>query len=264
MTFELEISTMYKTKEECLQMIQNMNVHCNCMVINQCDIESYEEVILEEQRIRLFFTKERGLSKSRNMALRNCQADILGIADDDLLYYDGFDKIILTYYLSNPNADVAIFNMDSFDHTFFDSDFKCRFNHLGHFISMQVTFKVDKVKTQNIMFNIFLGTGSGFIQSGEENVFLSNCFKRKLGIFYCADKILKREVHESSWFHGFDEKFLHDRGAIYYAISPFLSFFLIFRFAIRKKKLYSPISFGKACKFMFAGRKSYINVLKGK
>ena len=35
------------------------------------------------------------------MALLNCKADILGIADDDLYYYDNFEKIILKMHEEN-------------------------------------------------------------------------------------------------------------------------------------------------------------------
>ena len=86
MTFEIAIATMHKTKEEVQSMLDVMNIHCDCIVVNQCDKDDYYEENTN-RHLRIFFTKERGLSKSRNMALRNCQADILAIGDDDLYYY---------------------------------------------------------------------------------------------------------------------------------------------------------------------------------
>ena len=127
MTFEIAISTMHKTKEQCLEMLKQENIHCNCIVINQCDADEYHEEIINNQLIRLFFTKERGLSKSRNMALRNMHADIMAIGDDDILYYEGFNDIILKYYETNKNADVVLFNLEDCYKIYPNRNKKCCF-----------------------------------------------------------------------------------------------------------------------------------------
>ena len=87
LTFEIAISTIHKNHYEVLEMLEKENIKCNCIVVNQCDEEHFEEIEDDSRKIRIFYTKERGLSKSRNMALRNSKADILAIGDDDLFYY---------------------------------------------------------------------------------------------------------------------------------------------------------------------------------
>ena len=86
-------------------------------------------------------------------------------------------------------------------------------------------------------FNEFFGTGSGHFNSGEENIFLADCYHKKCRIFYCKDKIVKRLQGKSSWFTSFnDEKFIKDRGAIYYAMSKIFFPLYIFRFAFKNRK----------------------------
>ena len=86
MTFELLVSTMHKSVDDVKKMLVKMNVHCDCLVINQCDEENYyEEIINNKFILRVFSTKERGLSNSRNMALNNARADIVGIANSFIL-----------------------------------------------------------------------------------------------------------------------------------------------------------------------------------
>lgn len=264
MTFELAIATMHKTEETCLKMIGEMNVHCDCLIINQCDRESYEEKCINGQRIRIVYTQERGLSKSRNMALRYSQADVLGIADDDLYYYDGFEKIILDYYNVNSQADIVLFNMDDIYKTFSDKSRRCSFWELTGYKSVQTTVKITSVKDSKVSFNEYFGTGSEHVQSGEENIFLADCYKKGLQIYYCGKKIVKRELTESGWFKGWTEDFIKDRGAIYYAVSRIFFLLYILRFALKNYRQYKPLSVFKALKLMLKGKKEYVRFITDK
>lgn len=260
LTFEIAISTMHKNQEEVLEMLKKENIHCDCIVINQCDKDRTEEFERESQRIRIFYTTERGLSKSRNMALKNAEADILAIGDDDLFYYDNFEKTILDYYESNLKADVALFNMDDLYKTFPRKSRRCGFFELSGYKSMEATFRVASIRGKSLQFNEFFGTGSKYFSSGEENIFLADCYHSKCKIFYCKEKIVKRLPGESSWFKGYDEKFLYDRGAIYYAMSKPLFLLYAARFAFFKQKLAESFSSVQILKLMFEGKQKYQNL----
>lgn len=271
MTFEIEISTMYKTQAQCIEMLSRMNISCDCMIINQCDTEKYEELFLPKtdgtnQRVRIFYTTQRGLSNSRNMALENCCADILGVADDDLEYYDDFHKTIIEGWEENKKADVLIFNMDSFNKVYPDKGFKCNYFNLFGFCSVLVTFRMSSLRKSRfpdgrlIRFNPVFGTGSKYFKSGEENIFLSDCYHAGLKIFYTPRKILKRPESESSWFHGFTPDFFVDRGAVFYQMNPSLFQFLIFQFSIRKSKEAAAIKFWDRISYMRSGRDRLLKI----
>ena len=262
MTFEIAISTMHKTKEQCIEMLKLENIHCNCIIINQCDIEDYFEEIIGSQKIRIFFTRERGLSKSRNKALQNMNADIMAIADDDLIYYEGFEKIIIDYYEFNPKADIVLFNIDNYEKQYSRDNKRCGKFELSGYISMQVTFTKQFIRNNNIKFNEFFGTGSGYFSNGEECIFLANCYSAGARIFYCSNKILKRPEAESSWFNGYDEVYLKSKGAIYYAMSNILFIPYILRFALLKRKLVKNCSILKALRLMLQGKNEYLSLLK--
>ena len=255
MTFEIAIATMHKTIEEVKSMLDVMNIHCDCLVVNQCDKEDFYEENTN-RHLRIFFTKERGLSKSRNMALRNSQADILAIGDDDLFYYDDFDKIIIGFYNKNNSVDVGLFNIDHYRKKFPSIDFKCKFWHISSFMSVQCTFRLSAIRKKNVKFNEFFGSGAEEFNSGEENIFLSECKKNNLNIYYCSKKILKCEETESTWFTGFnDKKFIMTRGATYYSISKLFFYPYIIRFAIKYKKKLKPYSIFDSLKLMEQGKK---------
>ena len=241
MTFQLAISTMNKSKDEIITMVSDMNVKCDCLIINQCSKNSEEEFMINDsQKINIINSDEIGLSRSRNLALIKASADIIGIADDDLFYYENFQDDILSFYENNSDADIVLFNIDDWERSYSEKNFKCRFINLSRFTSMQITIRRCRV---NVCFNELFGSGSGCFSSGEENIFLADSWKAKNNIYYCAKKILKREKRESSWFKGYnDEKFISDRGAIYYAISRVLFLPYIIRFVFIKRKLYYPLS----------------------
>lgn len=260
MTFELAISTMFKTKDEVFAMLNEMNVKCNCIVINQCDTNNEEIEYIKDQRIHIVYTNERGLSKSRNMAIEKSDADIIAIADDDLYYYDSFDKIIIDYYAANELADIVIFNMDNYERSYANKDYRCNFFQLSSFTSMQITFKRKNIHNN---FNVLFGTGSKIFDSGEENIFLANNYHSKNKIFYCSSKILRRDKKVSTWFKGYnDEKFIQDRGAIYYAMSRPLYLLYIIRFAFFKRKLLKPNSLIKSLRLMLFGKNKYKEMIK--
>ena len=75
MLFELLISTMHKDAEQVLEMLRASSISCHTLVVVQGDIDDYTEFKNNNQNIRILFSKERGLSKSRNLALKNCKAD---------------------------------------------------------------------------------------------------------------------------------------------------------------------------------------------
>lgn len=241
-----------------------MNVHCNCLVINQCDEEMfYEEFIDNTFYMRLFCTRERGLSKSRNMAIKYAKAEIVCIADDDLYYYDEFDKVVLKYYENNKDADIVLFNVDDYSKTFSTTNHNVNFFELLSFISIQCSFKLESIKSKNICFNELFGSGSRIFSSGEENILLTTCYKNRLKMKYCSDKILKLEESESTWFTSFnDKKFIMDRGAIFYAIDKILYYPFTLYFAVKYHRKLKPYNFFQSIKIMRLGKNKYLNIIK--
>ena len=85
----------------------------NVVMINQCDKEGYGEYPTANGAVRMFSTTERGLTKSRNMAIRNAKADICLICDDDERFVPEYEQVILNAYQKNPQADIVIFKMEN-------------------------------------------------------------------------------------------------------------------------------------------------------
>ena len=110
MVVEVLLSVMNQTD---LSIIEKCNIHSNCIIINQCNREEQLSEDREYGRITMFSTKERGLSRSRNMALENSKAEICVLCDDDLVYVDGYESIIEKAFQELTDADIIVFNIRS-------------------------------------------------------------------------------------------------------------------------------------------------------
>lgn len=260
MTFQILLSCMHQTDT---RIFEDSNIKCDVLAVNQCNKNT---VLKSDDSTRhMIFTTERGLSRSRNMAIDNAWADICLIADDDETFEQNVDKIILDAYKAHPDADVIVFkvanasgfgeNIKGDKKKYPDKAFKCNFLDLLHISSWQISFKRKSIMDKNIRFDEMMGSGTGN-GAQEESKFMADCHRQGLNIWYVPVLIATmREAHASQWFKGFDYMFFYNRG---WATRRFLSWTLstlyAVYFAIKKHKLYSnDISLSKALFAMLKG-----------
>lgn len=255
MKIEVLISTMNLKDQQ--DLLKKMNVD-GSVIINQTKNKSLTDI--ETGKNKLFSYEEKGLSKSRNKAIEHSNADICIIADDDLRYEDDYEKIVEEGYIKYPDADIIVFYVDNVD----DSK-KRRVRREGKINlltsmkvqSVQMTLKRKSIIKNKIKFNENFGAGTE-LYSGEENIFLKDCLKKKLKIYYIPKKIATIQDNNSTWMKGYDKQYFMAKGATFYEMFKFLYPFIILQFAVRKKKKYSKdMSVLKAIKYMFKGVKQY-------
>ena len=124
--------------------------------------------------------------------------------------------------------------------------------------SVEITFKRQPIIEAGVRFNESFGSGSGMYAMGEENIFLYDCLKRKLKIFYLPIEIGKVNDGNSTWFKGFNEKYFFDLGACFAAMGGYLAWIYILQYAIRKYKIYkNATTFKESIKYMLHGAINY-------
>lgn len=260
MKLEVLISTMHQKD---MSLIEKMNINTDALIINQCNKDDNQELLINNKKIRMISYNERGLSKSRNHALENSIGDICVIADDDLVYTNNYADIIVKAYEKYPDADIIAFDVPSTDHDRPTSTLKngnVGFLHSMKISSFQITFKRKSFLNNGIKFNELFGAGSKYT-CGEENILLTKCLQKGLVIKYVNEEIAIVNHNESTWYRGFDERLFITKGAMFYEISSFLSYLLIIQFAIRKWSLYKKnVSFLIAYKYMLDGLNEYKNI----
>ena len=243
------------------EYIKSMNIKSDYVIINQVTNKKIKLVNEHDGKKTIISLNDVGLSKSRNMAIKNSSALIGLLSDDDVVYNTDYEKIIKSAYLRHQDADIIAFAIESDTTNKYNKikkEGKLGFLKSFKISSIQLTFNLEKIKDKKLQFDEDFGAGSTNYM-GEENIFLTDCFRSRLKIYYVPIVIGKLEnLHPSTWFNGFDEKYFNVKGAVFYRMSKLLSSLLILQFAIRKISLYkNDVSLLNAVKFMFAGKKQY-------
>lgn len=251
MRLEVLLSCMHQQGDG---LIRASGLTGDVVVINQCDREGYAEYRTEKGTVRMYSVRQRGVSRSRNLAVEMAAADICLLCDDDEEFLPGYEKKILDAYGEIPQADVLIFKMVNRPPSFPDRMVRLRFPLTLRVSSWQISFRLEKLRTSGIRFDEHVGAGSGN-GAEEELKFLLDCEKAGLRIYYVPVEIASVAQEKSTWFHGFTEEFFVNRGTTTrYILGPvFASIYAVY-YVLFKRQLYKKeLSSGKALKAIFRG-----------
>ena len=230
-----------KCKEEYEKILASNQITGKVLATNQLQ---GEEVKVNENEKRLISYNEIGASKNRNRLIENAEGDICVFADNDTVFVDNYESIIEIEYKKHKKADIIIFYAEN-QNKLREKNKKIGNKKINKINLMRVrtneiTIKketIEKIRKNDIKFDINFGPGSIF-QKGEETVFISDLLKAKMKI-YSVNKTISSSKNESStWFSGFNEKFLYDQGAIFYRVYKNKYKIMIWQYLIRKYHLY--------------------------
>lgn len=266
-TIEVLLSAMnIKNKNDFNELLKKNKITSNVLVINQTDDKNINLEINENGK-RLYTYNEKGTSKSRNKQLVKSIGDICILADDDMVYVNNYEEIVKQEYIKNPQADMIIFNIENMNKEREKikkiKNKKIKLLNIMKVRTPEISFKKHIINKNNIKFDENFGPNSRF-QKGEETLFLRDCIKNKIKIYSANVNLGRVSDTQSTWFTGFNKKYLYDQGAIFYRAYPKIYIFIILQYVIRKYKLYKKnIKIIEALKQMCKGAKDckryYIN-----
>lgn len=251
MTLEVLMSCMHQSDDA---LVRKSALTGNVLMVNQCGHNGYVEYENQFGRVRMLSTDDRGLTKSRNVAISNATADICLICDDDEVFESDYEERILTAYQVNPQADVIIFKMANRPASFADKTMRLRFPKTMKVSSWQISFRRKRLLESGVRFDELLGAGTGN-GAEEELKFLLDCERAGLAIYYVPIVIASVAQEASTWFSGFNETFFENRGATTrYILGAGLASIYAVYYVVRKKQLYQgTITSGNALLATFRG-----------
>ena len=257
MSLQLLISTMNQVD---YSLLEKINICADAVVINQCNCTSETRFNKKGYNILWINTTDRGLSRSRNLALKKATADFCLLVDDDEELDPAGIAIIENEFKRYSDASIIRFQVDGIEQPF--KIYSSKRKRLGFLSAMkissvEVAIRRKNIIENNIMFDELVGAGTEF-SCGEENVFVNQCLLSGLNVYYVPVRIAYLHIGKSSWFHGHNESYFLGKGASFTAMNPKYARLLILQFAIRHRNIYERISFRKALVIMFKGRKKYL------
>lgn len=235
-----------------------MNISTDVIVGNQCGFDSIERFEKCGHSVTYLNFAERGVGLNRNNALMRATGDICLFADDDMVYCDDYEKIVLKAFKTYRDADVIVFNLREKTPTRHIITRPGRVGRLNYlrYGTARIAFRLESIRKNGIFFNQCFGGGTPHCH-GEDSLFLTACLDRGLVIRAVPDYIAElTEERPSSWLTGYDEKYLRDQGALYRAVSRRFWPLLCLQDALRHSRAYGTSPFD-AYRLMAAGAKSF-------
>jgi len=168
-------------------------------------------------------------------------ADICLLADDDIVYRDDLEQVILNEFGKHPDADIIIFNYDAinsgtrkikkFKKTKKSSKF---FRKMGG--GIRIAFRLASAKKANLWFTTLFGGGCIF-PCGEDSKWLIDAYNKNLNVYVSKEFIGTVSFGDSSWFNGVNERYFYGFGAFYKDVHPISYPLWMLYFAIRTTKM---------------------------
>lgn len=212
----------------------------NILVINQ---SNSTKLISDFETVKVININEKGLSKSRNLAIKHASKKICLIADDDVVFSPNFQIEIISAFNKNPLASIITFNHQRLGLNKPQNSSQKIFNHtlksIKNVCSIEIVFQLKDIKANNLFFNENFGLGSYF-ETAEEYLFLRDAIKLKMCALFCPSIIVSHPLISSGEDQGSD-RILFAKTALFYKTRGNLVYIWLLKYVF------------------FLVRKSYIN-----
>jgi glycosyltransferase involved in cell wall biosynthesis len=256
---EFLISTMNRSS---IDFINDMFCHTgieniNAVVINQCpDILPPNNIPTPHPGIKVISVKDKGLALSRNRAIKHATGDICLFTDDDVVYLPESLTDIERNFNQFKEADIITFKAQTKDGIPFKKYKNTPFIHNRRTItkisSIEIGIRRSFLRKSKIFFDERFGLGSRY-NSGEENIFVMDAFRRGLKIYYVPVTIVEHAFESSGKI--INKTSLFGKGAVYRRLFGAKAAIYNLAFVFFKRRLISKsnISIPYALKLIFKG-----------
>lgn len=232
---EVLATTMYQSD---FSKYSQMNLQTDAVLANQTDRNGYSETVINGCSVKLVSTDSRGLSRNRNIAMAhaNQKAEYILFSDDDLVFVDGYEQLVLDEFEKHPEAEAIKFNIHDLSQTRkismrrIEQFEKATRRNMSSSGVWGLVIKRDTLRKNNLHFHENFGTGADNY-CGEDTIFLMEMLGKKVQMYRSPVDIAGIDQTESSWFQGHNERYFTSAGMVLGAIYPVLSYLLVIRSA---------------------------------
>lgn len=258
MSIQVLVATMGQKDHS---LLERMNIQSDAIIANQCERNEIEDFDYKGYKIKYLSFAEKGVGLNRNNALMRATADICILADDDLVFIDGYPNIVEKAFNDNPNAHVIIFNLieNQPERYVIKKQFKVSYKNFMRFGAARIAFRTKEIIKRGIFFNLYFG-GGAIYGAGEDTLFLYDCLENNLNIVAIPEAIARlTKIRDSTWFTGYNDRYFLDKGAVFAAISKKWYWLLCLQYSVRRRKLFKEHKTWKdAYRLMIKGAKNFI------
>lgn len=260
---EILVATMHR---DSLDFLRNMFpegsfADYNILIVNQTEPD--RQLVSVYPNVRVINSTERGLSNSRNLALQHAIGNLCVIADDDVVFEQGFTQKIVDAYNERPDAALMVFRAADGNSRLYKNYPQAKHHPMSQLqrlsvMSIEMVVNLPVVKQSDVWFDSRFGLGSAFTM-GEEAIFVNGLYKKGLTILAEPQLIVRHPAEDTHKKVSVNEKY-YVQGAVFtklFGIRWLLWIFIKMAFEIKNKKL-STRQVMAALKAAYNGRKALL------
>lgn len=222
------------------ELVQKMNIDSDAVIVNQCDRDDEFEFDYGGHRIKTLERNERGVGRSRNLALDNADAEFIMFSDQDVVYDEGYETKLTEEFAKHPEADLIFFNMRVREdrRTYWNEEFKkVGKTNFGRYGAISIAARREVIVQTKVRYSLLFGGGAKY-SNGEDSLFIMDLLKEGVRMYASPVCLGEEADEESTWFNGYTEKFFADRGVLFYFLYGRLAGLFAIRFALTKKEYF--------------------------
>lgn len=256
---QVVVATMHQND---FSKVNEMKINSDVIFANQSDETSYRQKEFDGFTARMISTETRGVGVNRNFGLQYADGDILLMADDDMVYADNYTEIIKTAFKEIPDADAIIFNIETIG-----ADMgrrtnskisRVRIHNCLNYGAARIAVRRNSLIRERISFSTCFGGGTIY-SAGEDSLFICDMLRKGFKIYTYPATIASVDQTSSTWFRGYNEKFIYDKGVFFGAAFKKTAPLMCLQYLLRHQKIHKDanLTVMQAFKLMIKGVKGY-------
>ena len=245
-------------------LYREMNLETDAVFANQCGEYSYREYAQDNGcTAKLVSTQDRGVGRNRNKALSWCSGEYLLFSDQDVIYFDGYSRVIEEAFERYPKADMLFFNLEYIetDSGIYKRKQNIKYRRVHLWNSMRygaprIAIKRTSLEKACLGFSVLYGGGAPY-SAGEDALFVRDAMRKGLRAYSVPIAIAKVKQDESTWFKGYTEKYFIDKGIWLANAFPVLKHVFMYYFAYGMRNYSKEYGFFEICRLMRKGYREF-------
>lgn len=232
------------------------NIRSNVLFINQTN-NNFKYI---NNKVRMYNFNERGLSKSRNRGLKISKGDIILLTDDDVVFKDNYENVLLSVFKEYPEVDIITFQIQTPKGKLYKNYNKRKYKHNKRTVlgvsSIEIALRKESIINHNVCFDDRFGLGAKY-PTGEENIFLMDCLKKGFNIIYIPIPLVIHPKESSGT--KYNRTLFFSKGALFARLFGWKCWLFDLAFCIKKYKNYSKVfQFLEVLSLLFKGSLDYL------
>ncbi|SIS38191.1 hypothetical protein SAMN05421766_101249 [Zobellia uliginosa] len=212
-----------------------LSTSLNMVIVNQM-IKNDVPLSIQRDHCKIINSKTKGLSVSRNLALNEVRSGYAIVADDDVVYVDGFEERIRQAFQKFKKRAILTFRIETPEGGFFKDYASEAFEHNARSLlkvsSIDMVLNVSELNS-DVKFDEQFGLGAKY-NTGENNIFLLDAHRKGLLMGYVPETIVIHPFENSG--RVLNAGHLFAKGAVFRRMFGLKGLAIIIVFCIKKRK----------------------------